>query len=172
MAHSDELIRRYLDGELAPADALELRDHLATCDRCRMSLAALERLDARLRNLDRLVPTRDFTARVRAHVAALPPPQRPSPWLGALVLMLALGGLLGVLAAVDDLFALTDGLMSTANSALAWMLELVSGEAGLSDGSFGWLGAGTQPTLVVGLCLLVLASALVLRRSLENQVEV
>jgi anti-sigma factor RsiW len=170
MAHSDELIRRYLDGELARDDSMRLREHLAGCGRCRHQLAALERLDARLRDLDRLASTRDFAALVRARATALPPRRAPR-WHWPLSAALAVLGVLALLIAGDQFLALAGGMVAAAGSLAAWALDIASGGVGLAPESLGLLGAGTEPALVAGLCLLGLAGLLVLRRSLESPLE-
>ena len=169
MTHSDELLRRYLDGELTLRDAARLNEHLSACARCRSRLAALERIVARLADLEQLAPAPDFAARVAARLAAQPRQRRARPWYPAL--LCALAGLLGVIAAVDETFALAGGLIATMNSVLDWLLAPFGADAGLGFGRTDWLGAGVQPALVVGLCLLALASALVLRQSLASQAE-
>src|SRR5688572_15877922 len=124
MRHSDQLIRRYLDGELTPAAAEDLRDHLASCPRCRNQLAAIQQLDARLRSLDQLTPPPDFAARVRAQVAALPP-QRPASWLGPLSLVSAILGLAGILWAAEQFFALASSILTVASDLQSRLLDLI-----------------------------------------------
>lgn len=172
MRHPDDLIRRYLDGELPQVAMPMLREHLAACARCRAHLRALEQLDARLRGLDRFAPPLGFAAQVRDGVAALPPPRRPPRWQAPLALAMALIGMLGVLAARDDLFALVDDLFAAAEGALSWLIALAGGEIDLATGGVAWFELSAQPALIVGLCMLGLAGALVLRRSLVEMTEV
>lgn len=168
MRHPDDLIRRYLDGELSPMPAADLRAHLAGCDHCRRRLATLERLDAQLRDLERLAPPRDFAARVRGQVAALPPLGRAARWQWPLAAALALGGVLSILPAADQFFSLFGGLLAAAGDQIGWLLGLLAGEL-LPTGGLGIPGA--EPALVVGLCMIGIAGLLVLRGALENFVE-
>jgi hypothetical protein len=171
MLHPDEQIRSYLDGELAPFAAQALRDHLAICGHCRERLATLELLDARLRMSDRPALAPDFALRVRARVAALPPPPRhAAPWYTSLALALGLLGLLGILGAADELVVLTANLVETASEMIGGMVDMLSG-AGLDAANLGWLGGNVPPALVLGLCLIGLTSVMILRQSLGSQIE-
>ncbi len=48
MTHETSRLQAYLDGELAPAQARRVHDHLQACQACRDELAALERTWAAL----------------------------------------------------------------------------------------------------------------------------
>ncbi len=54
----------FLDGVLAPADALEFRFHLDECEPCRRFDAAFRAGVAALRELDPPCPARDFSVRI------------------------------------------------------------------------------------------------------------
>ncbi len=63
------MLQAHLDGEIAPADRMDLFDHIETCDECRDMLEAEERLIRRLGSLPRLVPPSDLRARILKQVA-------------------------------------------------------------------------------------------------------
>jgi anti-sigma factor RsiW len=68
-AHFRELLQAHLDGDITPADRMDLFDHLETCDECREMLEAEERLIRHLGSLPRLVPPSDLRARILKQVA-------------------------------------------------------------------------------------------------------
>jgi hypothetical protein len=63
-AYYEELLERHLDGELDPADRLELFEHIEHCDRCREVLEAEEALVDQLARIPRLMPPSDLRARI------------------------------------------------------------------------------------------------------------
>jgi len=75
------LVYRYLDGELAPPEALEVEHHLHTCHACQEEVAAHRRFQTLLRTTlsDEEMPERLWTA-VQHRIAQEPPAtgQRPS----------------------------------------------------------------------------------------------
>jgi anti-sigma factor RsiW len=170
MAHPDELIRRYVDGELEYSMANALRAHLDECARCRHNLAALERLDARLSDLDHIVPPRDFAAQVQARATTLAPPRHAPRWHWPLAGLLALCGTLALVVANDQLLALAARLLGAASDLSEWTMTVLGGANSLSAGT-ALLGLRAGPALVLGLCMLGLAGLIVLRRSLENPLE-
>jgi len=89
-----ERLSAWLDGELSPEERREVAAHLEVCEKCRRELAALERLDAALGNLDAPTPAR-LTARVLDRLQ----PRRRYRWqslamAASLILGIVLGGTL------------------------------------------------------------------------------
>jgi len=88
----EELLHRYLDGELGAAEHTAVAAHLAACLGCQAALAALQRL---FFALDELAPTPDLVPAVRARLAR---DQRPTPawrrWLAPALQMAAVLALL------------------------------------------------------------------------------
>ena len=93
----------YLDGELAPAEADEVRTHLAGCAACREELSRLQHVKSLLQRLpERSVP-RDLWAAIHSRIGSPPTAtveslgevfrrmlRRPALALGAAVLIVAL----------------------------------------------------------------------------------
>ena len=86
-----EHLSAFMDGEVPEGLRQRLADHLAGCPVCRAELAALERLEAALLELEAPAP-RDLAAKVRQR---LPRPARPWRQSLALAACLALGVFLG-----------------------------------------------------------------------------
>lgn len=66
----------YLDDELELAERSALEQHLATCEACRDTLAALQRVIARASQLPPLVPTSDLWPGIEQRVCAIRPVRR------------------------------------------------------------------------------------------------
>lgn len=76
----DDMIRRYLEGELTPQERRAFETRLASDPALREEVHALERLLADARSLPTHRAPDDLAARVRARIgAAAPPPPRPVP---------------------------------------------------------------------------------------------
>lgn len=77
-AHYEEDYSALIDGELAPARAAEVRDHVGGCARCRARLAALGRVDRVLGEVPLPALSEDLPARLRARIDDAPatPPNR------------------------------------------------------------------------------------------------
>ncbi len=72
----------YLDGELSPEQAAEIREHLSHCPGCASEIAELARLQRSLRSArTQFAPSADFRSRIRKQIAV---PQR-RPWWQRLV---------------------------------------------------------------------------------------
>jgi anti-sigma factor RsiW len=70
-------IHDLMDGELAPASAWELKQHLRECRRCEQALAAYERAEAMIRSLRPAVAPDGLKRRILASL----PPERRRVWL-------------------------------------------------------------------------------------------
>lgn len=85
---SDEILGRYLDGDLGRTKRLAARRHLGACPACRARIAEWERLFSRLSGLTRFAPAKGFADRVLARLPAVPAvaPARAAaaPWVHAL----------------------------------------------------------------------------------------
>jgi hypothetical protein len=69
--HFVEWLGPYMDGELQPALAQQVGDHLAECDHCRQELASLEELSGLLRSTPTpAMNTTKFRARLDTHLPA------------------------------------------------------------------------------------------------------
>ena len=66
----------YLDDELEPAERSALEQHLATCEGCRDTLAALRQVIARASELPPLVPASDLWPGIEQRVQAIRPVRR------------------------------------------------------------------------------------------------
>jgi anti-sigma factor RsiW len=64
----DMRIQDFLDGELAPTEAVAFRAHLAVCPHCAAELAAFERLVAALEGEPFAVPRPELTGRILGRV--------------------------------------------------------------------------------------------------------
>lgn len=166
MTHPFDQLRGYLDGELPPGAAADLHAHLTHCGACRSQLAAIERLDARLRHLDRLVPPADFATQVLARAATLPALHRTG-WRAPLLLLLA--GLAALMLGVEALLALADGLAVALDNLTGG--QLIEGGSLDLAGAFELSAQAGQPVVLVGLALLGLAGLLLLRQSLDSHQE-
>ncbi len=62
---TSERLDAYLDGELAPREALAVQAHLRECPRCAAELQELQRLSEAVQSLEGIVPPSDFSRRVR-----------------------------------------------------------------------------------------------------------
>jgi len=69
MAHLDEQLSAYLDGDLAGEDLVRAEAHLATCAECRAELEGLRRLVRRAASLDDRPPERDLWAGIARQIA-------------------------------------------------------------------------------------------------------
>jgi len=165
MQHPDTLVRRAAAGDLPLAEQHALRVHLSACGHCHTQLADQELLDARLRDLPYLTPSRDFAATVRAQVAALPAPRYLPPW--PLTLTLALLGLLGIWLTYAELAMLLGNLAATSYALWQWLLAFARG-SGSQMAQLSWPSGGLDPLLLFALCLIGGASALVLQRTLTE----
>jgi anti-sigma factor RsiW len=67
----------YLDGELAPAEAAAIEQHLAGCAACASTLAELRAVTARAAALAPRVPAMDLWAGIEARLAPITPAVRP-----------------------------------------------------------------------------------------------
>jgi anti-sigma factor (TIGR02949 family) len=85
-----ERLDAYVDGELPPAEAAAVRDHLATCASCREALGAKESLGKAIRQ----APYYAAPAALKARIAQSPPRARwTTGWIArAAVLLLAVAG--------------------------------------------------------------------------------
>ena len=86
-----EYLSAWMDGEVPEELGLQLSDHVAGCEACRREMAALERLDAALAQLEAPV-SRDLAAKV---CQRLPRPAWPRFQSLALAVCLVLGIFLG-----------------------------------------------------------------------------
>jgi anti-sigma factor RsiW len=103
-AHDPERISLYLDGELSPAEAGEVEEHLAGCSRCRSTYDAFVQLRTLLQKAEPVQPVDELAQRraLREILRDRPPipflrrpVTLPAPGLAALVgaLVVALGTL-------------------------------------------------------------------------------
>jgi len=69
MAHLDEQLSAYLDGDLAGEDLARAEAHLAACAECRAELEGLRRLVRRAAALDDRPPERDLWAGIARQIA-------------------------------------------------------------------------------------------------------
>jgi len=65
---ADERLSAYLDGELTPPEAEEVRRHLASCAACRAAFEQLQRTVQAVKDLPVVLAPKDFRARVMADV--------------------------------------------------------------------------------------------------------
>jgi anti-sigma factor RsiW len=86
------ILDAYVDGELSPAEAASMADHIEGCPSCRQRLVALESLG----RLVRSIPYRAAPDRLRTAIAAAPRRARLTTptlaWAAAAMVVVALGG--------------------------------------------------------------------------------
>ena len=68
-----DLLEPYVDGDLAPAEAVRLRSHLESCPACAAELALAERIQRELRSLPQLDCPPEIVERVRRQGAEVVP---------------------------------------------------------------------------------------------------
>lgn len=184
---SDEDLHALLDGELAPAAAVQARAHLATCPTCPARLVEIDSVFVALKRLSELPIQRDLTRGVLGQLTPLPTNGRRWIWIlgaqavAAGVLAVALGqpaaaewlALASVRLQLPSTWWLEllawpragwESLLSGAQTVLQYGPSLISQAQPLPWPTDG-LAAG--PTLLMGLVVLWLAgnSLLLLRRT-------
>jgi hypothetical protein len=93
---STEALSRFSDGDVGPAEAAGIADHLDGCPACREDLAAVRGLVARLRDLESAAPPPELFDRVMVHAESRR--RRFAAWAGAGALCAALAAVaLGVM---------------------------------------------------------------------------
>ena len=92
---SSQLLSAYLDGELLPAEAAAVQDHLLECAPCRADYEGLRITKSLLGQLPVAEPPAEFWAAVRR-----PPPSRAAPWISWWTPAVQRGVLGGVAAAL------------------------------------------------------------------------
>ena len=161
----DDRLQDWLDGELDAAQTTAFDLHLQSCQQCRGSVAALERLDAALIEASpRLALSAAFDARLLARIEAIDDGQRAEArrrleqewqqqmqalsrnWRRTLLFLIA-----GMIAGVALIFALMTGFE---RSGLTDTL-VNHGAAELGRDSSGFLRIGITTLLGVGLGTLV-----------------
>jgi anti-sigma factor RsiW len=135
-------ISAYLDGDLNPDLAEEVRGHAALCRSCRLELALARRIDRGLANLAAPVPPRDFTARVMAALPAGRP--APVPFWPQLLSMAAcaassLAVLYGLWQHVDELNQVGRAVQGWAAGIAGRGLAAAPAEPGQAYGLLVWL---------------------------------
>ena len=63
-----EKLSAYLDNELVEKELQEIKEHLASCERCRISLASLERTVTELKSLEQVEPPAWLSKKVMAQI--------------------------------------------------------------------------------------------------------
>jgi anti-sigma factor RsiW len=83
---SDEVLSGYLDGDLAPADAGQIAEHVATCPSCRRNLAQVREIRDAAASLEQMAPPeRTWQAiqeRLQRRGGLAPVRVTPWAWLG------------------------------------------------------------------------------------------
>ena len=92
--HADELISASLTGDLTEVERATLEQHLASCARCRETLAAFRQERQLISGMHHLQPPADLGARVRAGIEA-----GDLPWWQRRSTLVAMVGSLGAVAA-------------------------------------------------------------------------
>lgn len=163
--HPYNLLQRACDDELQPAEQAQLDSHLLNCPSCRAALAAQYRVERSLRHNERLTPSPDFTQRIHKQIAHMGTPRRKSSWqpLGLTTLGL---GLLLLLVSWQEFVLLATNVATTSEALTLWLVTMTDGTMDVETMP-AWLAAQSHLGLVVGLCLLGAASALVLRHHTE-----
>jgi len=115
----------WLDGELSPVEAEELRVHLADCGDCQASLDAMRRVDDVLRFAPTVSPQPGFTARFQKRLESRQQ-RRRSSWIGVVILVLVAGALSGLVLVLGLMSGL--GLLQLVSTAEVgkYGLELLS----------------------------------------------
>ena len=153
-----------LDGELPPGDALEVREHAASCEECGHELALYRRLYRSLERVPEWDPGPAFTARVMERVL---PSRVRRRWLRALGFGYASLTALIVAAAVvfatqPAARALVEALSAVASRRLARAMVLALNALSLSAlslaGSGQWLTATGRRLAPLGRALAALFS--------------
>ncbi len=163
----DEILHRYLDGELSWEERQRVRGHVATCPACRDRLEALRRAEYALRNLAAFDLPADFTDRVMSRV------RRRAPtllWTRAAVSRFARGiifiGLLLLVVAVGEAWLFQEDLPSLGESVLwvfTWLgmvwsdpeaaLDVLTTEGGEVATTVGILASTVVPLALALLAL-------------------
>ncbi len=73
-------LQEYVDGQLDPAKAQSVKDHLALCPACRADLALLVQVDENLTQMPVLPEPEGMTAQIMAQVRASTPVPPPTPF--------------------------------------------------------------------------------------------
>jgi hypothetical protein len=160
--YSEQIVSIFVDGELAVEEAARLRDHLATCQRCRQLLDALRAenraLSESLQELSDEAPSLVGVSRLR------------SPWTwGDLAIGAAVLGLTSIVAVWIDALRIPDALQWLNPSSVSGGTNLIFNLSYyFAHGGTAMLG---EYAAVVGMVLLVLlvgGSALLLGRRLRQ----
>lgn len=122
MTHEEikENLSAYFDGQLGPAETVEISAHVSACPGCRAALDELSRLSAGVKkNLSAAAPAA-MKERVLATAGAKKPLVRTSTVLAAALAAIILALMAGIVAkrVMPVMFAQIQGMISAASSTL------------------------------------------------------